>query len=97
MRSRTALSLLLFIVLLFFIFGSKLEVETKQPFHALSIMLALQLLGYLAIYLITPHDLSWQLGTALDRNVLQIFPSFLFLFFISLKAYFNGESHASRY
>ena len=89
--------LLLFIVLLFFIFGSKLEAETKQPFHALSIILALQLLGYLAIYLITPHDLAWQLGTALDRNVLQIFPSFLFLFFISLKAYFNGESHASRY
>jgi hypothetical protein len=77
--------LLLFIVLLFFIFGSKLETELKQPFHASSIILVLQLLGYLAIYLITPHDLSWQLGTAFDRNVLQIFPSFLFLFFISIR------------
>ncbi|MCJ7433636.1 MAG: hypothetical protein MUO77_09130, partial [Anaerolineales bacterium] len=80
-----------------FIFGSKLETEAKQLFRALSAIMALQLLGYLAIYLITPHDLAWQLGTALDRNVLQIFPSFLFLFFISLKDYHNGEPHASRY
>jgi hypothetical protein len=77
--------LLLFIVLLFFIFDSKLETEIKQLFRALSIILVLQLLGYLAIYLITPHDLSWQIDTAFDRNVLQIFPSFLFLFFASIR------------
>jgi hypothetical protein len=90
------LPLLLFIVPLFFIFGFKPEAEIKGPFRVLSIILALQLLGYLAIYLITPHDLSWQLGTAFDRNVLQIFPSFLFLFFISLEDYHNGEPYASR-
>jgi hypothetical protein len=77
--------LLLFIVLFFFIFGSRLETELKQPFRALSFLLVLQLLGYLTIYLITPHDLLWQLGTALDRNVLQIFPAFLFLFFASIR------------
>ena len=77
--------LLFFIVLLFFLFGSRLETDLKQPFHALSFLLVLQLLGYLTIYLITPHDLLWQLSTALDRNVLQIFPAFLFLFFASIR------------
>ncbi|MCJ7435643.1 MAG: hypothetical protein MUO77_19340, partial [Anaerolineales bacterium] len=61
--------LILFIILLFFVFGSKLDTETRQLFRALSAIAALQLLGYLVIYLITPHDLAWQLGTALDRNV----------------------------
>jgi len=89
------LPLLFFFILLFFIFGFKMETETKQSLRALSAIVALQLLGYLAIYLITPHDLAWQLVTAFDRNVLQIFPSFLFLFFVSLD-YLNGEPHASR-
>jgi hypothetical protein len=77
--------LLLFIVLLFLVFGSKPEAEMKQTLRALSAIIVLQLLGYLAIYLITPHDLSWQIDTAFDRNVLQIFPSFLFLFFASIR------------
>jgi hypothetical protein len=91
------LPLLPLIILLFLVFGSKPEVEMKQTFRALSIILALQLLGYLAIYLITPHDLAWQLDTAFDRNILQIFPSFIFLFFASIRdfeSFSHGEPHA---
>jgi hypothetical protein len=54
----------------------------KKPASiVLPLILALQLIGYLGVYLITPHDLDWQLGTAFDRNLLQLFPSFLFLLF----------------
>ncbi len=54
------------------------------PF-SLYLIITLQLVGYLAIYIITPHDLKWQLNTAFGRNIMQLFPSFLFILFISLE------------
>jgi 4-amino-4-deoxy-L-arabinose transferase-like glycosyltransferase len=44
-------------------------------------IILLQMLGYLAIYLITPYDLAWHLNTSLARLILQIFASALFLYF----------------
>ena len=41
--------------------------------------LALTLLGYCAIYLITPHPLEWHLGYSLDRLCFQLFVPALFL------------------
>ncbi len=37
-------------------------------------------LSYLAIYLITPLDLPWQLWTSFERVLLQVWPSFVLLF-----------------
>jgi hypothetical protein len=43
------------------------------------------LIMYYLIYLITPHDLSWHLGTSIDRLALQVWPTTLLLFFYFLR------------
>ena len=43
------------------------------------------LLVYYLIFLITPHDLSWHLGTSIDRLTLQVWPTALCLFFYVLR------------
>lgn len=45
-----------------------------------------QLLVYMAIYLITPHDLEWHLKTSLSRLFLHVFPLTMLWLFIWLKA-----------
>jgi hypothetical protein len=50
----------------------------------IAIIILLQLVGYMAIYLITPYDLAWHLNTSLARLILQIFPTALFLLFSNL-------------
>ena len=49
-------------------------------------MLLLCLASYMAIYVITPHDLEWHLSTSLDRLIFQLVPSFLYLFGCALSA-----------
>jgi 4-amino-4-deoxy-L-arabinose transferase-like glycosyltransferase len=41
----------------------------------------LQLIGYGAVYVLTPHDLEWHLFTSLSRLILHIYPISLFLLF----------------
>ncbi|MFH0731580.1 MAG: hypothetical protein V2A72_01500 [Candidatus Omnitrophota bacterium] len=48
------------------------------------IVLCLMTCFYFLVYLITPRDLSWHLGTSLDRLFLQLWPStILFIFLIA--------------
>lgn len=42
-------------------------------------ILAIQVLGYYAAYLISPYDLAWHLSYSSSRIVLQIFPLLLLL------------------
>lgn len=56
----------------------------RSGFYAAAAIIVLQLLGYCAIYLITPHDLEWHIGTSLARLVLHIFPAGIFLLFFSI-------------
>ncbi|NCP85818.1 MAG: hypothetical protein CO094_11010 [Anaerolineae bacterium CG_4_9_14_3_um_filter_57_17] len=49
------------------------------------LLIFIQLAGYFAIYLITPHDLAWHLRTSLARLLMQIFPLAVFALFASLK------------
>lgn len=48
-------------------------------------LVLLMLLGFFFIYVITPLDLNFHLSTSLHRLYFQLFPSFIFLYFISLK------------
>jgi len=45
----------------------------------------IQIVGYFAIYIITPHDLDWHLSTSLNRLLMQIFPLALLACLASLK------------
>jgi hypothetical protein len=52
----------------------------------IGLTLLLQMFGYFVIYLLTPHDLAWHLKTSLERLLVQIFPTALFLFFYATKS-----------
>jgi hypothetical protein len=43
-------------------------------------------LGYFAVYVVTPYDLRWHLMWSLDRLFLQLWPSVLFLVFVTIRA-----------
>ncbi len=50
-----------------------------------TIALALMLCGYFFVYVITPYDICWHLKTSLSRLFIQLWPSFLFLFFLVMR------------
>lgn len=53
--------------------------------HAGAWVLSLLLAGYFCVYLITPHDLHWHLGTSLSRLLLQAWPAAVFLWLMALR------------
>ncbi len=55
--------------------------NSRQGIYAIVTLLLLQLLGYCAIYVVTPYDLAWHLSTSQGRLILQILPLELFLCF----------------
>ena len=91
-------SLLACLVVYGLLAGFKVSNESARGFRLLLTLAGLQLLGYVFVYLITPHDLAWQLATSFDRTIMQVFPSLLFLFFCCLpkpeELFMNGEHHA---
>jgi hypothetical protein len=63
-----------------------LSEERKNP-NAISslIALCLMLMGYFFIFVISPYDLKWHLATTLSRLLLQLWPSFVFIFFLLVR------------
>jgi len=60
--------------------------STRNPgdgFRSSRLALVLTLCGYFAIYLITPYDIYWHLRFSLTRLFLQLWPSTIFLFFLT--------------
>jgi len=61
----------------------------RQPTAATLTLIAiigLQFLGYLAIYLITPMELKLHINQSFARLTIHLYPTFLFLFFILVRA-----------
>jgi hypothetical protein len=59
---------------------------TAKPGVCTSAMaLAFTVVGYAAVFLITPYDIHWHLRFSLVRLLLQLWPSVLFLLFLSLR------------
>lgn len=65
-----------------FLSGTNREARDKTIVKTVPIALVLMLAGYFFVYLITPKDLIWQLKTSLPRLFLQLWPSFIFFFFM---------------
>lgn len=51
----------------------------------LFLIIAMQLMGYFGIYLVTPHDLTWHIYTSLERVISHAFPSAIFWVFITVQ------------
>jgi len=62
--------------------GIKIEEKDKLSIATALITFCLMLAGYFFVYLTTSFDLYWHLGHSLDRLLLQLWPSFLFVYFL---------------
>jgi hypothetical protein len=52
---------------------------------AIWIIPASQLLIYLLVYVVTPHDLQWHMNYSMSRLLIHIFPLALFAFFLIVR------------
>ena len=62
--------------------GLSIPIGQKKAVISLALRITLLASFYFLVYLITPKDLTWHLGTSLERLVTHIFPSFILLFFL---------------
>jgi 4-amino-4-deoxy-L-arabinose transferase-like glycosyltransferase len=64
--------------------GSAWEKKNISGIIFIFTLLICMLLGYFMIYIATPHDLSWHLQSSLERLFIQLWPSFIFLIFLTV-------------
>lgn len=76
--------------------GKNNQPEKKPVIMTSGLVLGLTAAGYFVAYLITPYDLSWHLRYSLNRLLVQLWPSMVFLFFMTVRtpeqavAYYSG-------
>ncbi len=63
-----------------------MEAGYQLPSLIATAALVLVFLSYCLVYLITPYGLEWQIQTSFDRLILQVWPSFLLVFFVQLRS-----------
>ncbi|HEX7313131.1 MAG TPA: hypothetical protein VF297_04395 [Pyrinomonadaceae bacterium] len=66
--------------------GLKTERAGRVTLLTLAAALGFILAGYFFIYVTTPRDLEWQLAFSLDRLLIQLWPSFVLLFFLAVRS-----------
>ena len=59
--------------------------ENKYTLISTFILLILMLTGFFFIYIITPLDLVFHLSTSIHRLFFQLFPTFIFIYFLAIK------------
>ncbi len=64
------------------------QIEERYQLAVLiaTVSLVLVFLSYCLVYLITPYGLEWQVQSSFDRLLLQLWPSFLLVFFVQLRS-----------
>jgi len=63
----------------------RFDVQRRRDALFCSTVALLLFLGYFAVYIITPNDLTWQLQTSLSRLYVQIWPIFLLAVFAAMR------------
>lgn len=80
-----AVSILLLIGYLL-IAGVRIDDRDRTGLIRSAAILGLMLVGYFFVYVLTPLDLGYHLATSLNRLLLQLWPSVIFLFFMTAGA-----------
>jgi hypothetical protein len=65
--------------------GTAVAERDRSGLIAGFLMLSTVLAAHSLILVLTPYDLSWHLRTSLDRLLLQLWPSFVLLFFLTVR------------
>lgn len=66
--------------------GVKVERDERASLLTMLMTLGFIAAGYFFIYVTTPRDLEWQLTFSLDRLLIQLWPSFVLLYFYSVRS-----------
>jgi len=76
-----------FIVLLgyWLLMGRHVSGADRSGIRTAAMTLGVMLAGYFMIFIVTPHGLSYQVATSLDRLWIQLWPSAAFLFFLVVR------------
>ncbi|EKE02572.1 MAG: hypothetical protein ACD_20C00358G0009 [uncultured bacterium] len=69
-----------------FLMGTKISIETKSSILLAFVIMFLILTGYFFIYIITPYDLNWHIKTSINRLFVQLYPAFIFLYFMIVRS-----------
>jgi 4-amino-4-deoxy-L-arabinose transferase-like glycosyltransferase len=64
--------------------------NNKQSIVSNFVLICLMTIGFFFVYVITPLELEFHLSTSIHRLFFQLFPSFIFLYFIAVKTRENG-------
>lgn len=75
---------LLLIVYMVFM-GVHVRAQDRPGMFAAALILLAMAGGFFAVYLITPQNLHWHLTTSLNRLLMQLWPGFLFWFFMTAR------------
>ena len=72
------------LLLIFYILFSGVSMkETERPGIIASLLtLVFMLVAYALTFVVTPFDIAWQLSTSLNRLLLQLWPSLIFVYFL---------------
>lgn len=76
---------ILVIVLLYMVIFWFVKQHQRQGLWMITSLLVLTLIGYFAIYLITPHPLEWHLKYSMDRLIFHLFPVYLLIIFLAAR------------
>jgi len=73
------------LALYFFLVGRKADEKNKMGIYTVLMTIILMLIGYFFVFVTTPRDLPFELKYALNRLLLQLWPSFVFFFFMVVR------------
>lgn len=80
-----AVSVPFLLVFYLLIVGIAFNGRSKLSIGTSLVTLFLMLLGYSLIYVVTPIDVQYQLDTSLNRILLQLWPGFVFTYFLAVR------------
>ena len=80
-----SVSILVLLVICLAALGVAVDPETRPTIYTLLGTLCIVFVGLFSIFIITPYDLAWHLDSTLHRLLLQVWPTFLFTFFLIVR------------
>lgn len=71
--------------------------ENNYSFFSNSVLLLLMLIGFFFVEIITPYGLHYYLSTSVHRLFFQLFPSFIFIYFVLINGKPSNQKHSKIY
>lgn len=73
--------------------GMSVNGKERAGLATSAVALSLILTGYFFIYVTSPYDLNWHLNSSLDRLLIQLWPSFVLIYFLTVRTPEQALNH----